>query len=141
LEVNVIFLETGRIWENLIPKVMKEYSWGTPPTNHAYRVFNKRTETMMESINVVIDDEEVGASSKGEEIQPIPKELPTPLANMVKPSFSIQETPAIPSATNSPPNPLVIVTSGNTSSASEDEDESTNPPKRSWVKLNQGNQA
>jgi hypothetical protein len=29
----------------------------------------------MESINVVIDDEEVGASSKGEEIQPIPTEL------------------------------------------------------------------
>jgi len=32
LEVNVIFFETGRIWENLITKVMKGYSWGTPLT-------------------------------------------------------------------------------------------------------------
>jgi hypothetical protein len=31
LEVNVIFFEIGRIWENLIPKVMKGYSCGTPP--------------------------------------------------------------------------------------------------------------
>jgi hypothetical protein len=32
LEVNVIFFETRRIWESLIPKLMKGYSWGTPPT-------------------------------------------------------------------------------------------------------------
>jgi hypothetical protein len=32
LEANVIFFEIGRIWENLIAKVMKEYFWGTPPT-------------------------------------------------------------------------------------------------------------
>jgi hypothetical protein len=31
--------------------------------NRAYRVFNKRTEIVMESINVVINDEEVGAST------------------------------------------------------------------------------
>jgi hypothetical protein len=32
LEVNVVFFETGRIWKNLIPKVMKGYSWATQPT-------------------------------------------------------------------------------------------------------------
>jgi hypothetical protein len=32
LEVNVIFFETRRIWENFIPKVTKGYSWATPPT-------------------------------------------------------------------------------------------------------------
>jgi hypothetical protein len=31
LEVIVIFFEIGRIWENLIPKVLKGYSRGTPP--------------------------------------------------------------------------------------------------------------
>jgi hypothetical protein len=36
----------------------------------AYRVFNKRTETMMESINVIIDDEEIEASSKGWKFSP-----------------------------------------------------------------------
>jgi hypothetical protein len=32
LKVNAIFFEIGRILGNLIPKVMKVYSWGTPPT-------------------------------------------------------------------------------------------------------------
>jgi len=32
LEVNATFFEIEKIWENLIPKVMKEYSWDTPPT-------------------------------------------------------------------------------------------------------------
>jgi hypothetical protein len=140
LEVNVIFFETGRIWENLIPKVMNGYSWGYSINSRAYRVFNKRTEIAMESINVVIDDEEIEASSKGEEIQPIPEELPTPSADIVKPSSSTQETLVIPSAADSPPDPPVNVTSGNNASASEDEDESTNPPKRSLVKLNHSSQ-
>jgi len=55
---------------------------------------------------------------------------------MVKPSSSTQETSVIPSAADSLLDPLEIVTSGNTASASEDEDESMNPPERSWVKLN-----
>jgi hypothetical protein len=103
----------------------------------------------MESINVVIDDEEVGSPSKGEKTQSFPKELPTPSADMVKPSSSTQETSVIPSTTDTLPDPPVIsstadsfpdspkiVTFGNTANASEDEDESTNPPKRSWFKLN-----
>jgi hypothetical protein len=32
---------------------------GYSTNSRAYRVFNKRTETMMESINVVVDDGEV----------------------------------------------------------------------------------
>jgi hypothetical protein len=59
----------------------------------------------MESINVIIDNEEVGSPSKGEETQPILEELPTPPADMVKPFCSIQETPGIPSAANSLQNP------------------------------------
>jgi hypothetical protein len=31
LEVSATFLETEKIWKNLIPKVMNEYSWDTPP--------------------------------------------------------------------------------------------------------------
>jgi len=93
----------------------------------------------MESINVVIDNEEVGESSKGEEIQSIPTELPIPSADMIEPFASPQETPAISSAAESLLDPH-SVTSENTSSASKDEDEPTNPPKRSWVKLNHPSQ-
>jgi hypothetical protein len=32
LEVSATSFETEKIWENLIPNVMKEYSWDTPPT-------------------------------------------------------------------------------------------------------------
>jgi hypothetical protein len=109
---------------------------GDSSNSCSYRVFKKRTETMMESINVVIDDEEFGASSNGEEIQPIPEELPTPSADMVKPSSPTQKITVITLAADSLPEPPVIVTFGNIASASKDEDESTNPPKRSWVQLN-----
>jgi len=63
---------------------------------------------------VAIEDEEVGSPTKGEKTLFFLEKLPTPI-DMVKPSSSTQETPVIPS---------------------EDEDEPTNPPKRSWVKLN-----
>jgi hypothetical protein len=72
----------------------------------------------MESINVIIDDEEIEAPSMGVENQPISAKLPIPSADVIKTSTSTQETP------------------GTTTSASEDEDNPTNPPKRSWVKLN-----
>jgi len=42
---------------------------GYSTNSRAYRVFNKRTETVMESINVVIDDEEVERPSRKEENQ------------------------------------------------------------------------
>ncbi|XP_062171006.1 uncharacterized protein LOC133876776 [Alnus glutinosa] len=84
----------------------------------------------MESINVIIDDKEIKASSKGEEIQPIPTELPIPSANMIKPSTSPQETLGMSLAAESLP---IHTTSNTTVSASEDEDIPTNPPKRSWA--------
>jgi hypothetical protein len=90
----------------------------------------------MESINVVIDDAEVGSLSKGERTLSFLEELPTPLVNMVKPSSSTQETSVIPLATAPPPDPLEIVPSKDTASASKYEVEPTNPLKRSWVKLN-----
>jgi hypothetical protein len=86
---------------------------------------------------VIIDDKEIEASSKGEEIQPIPTELPIPSANMIKPSTSPQETLGMSPAAESLP---VHTTSDTTVSASEDEDIPTNPPKRSWVKHNHPSQ-
>lgn len=77
----------------------------------------------MESINVVIDDEEVKAPSEGEENQLISAELPVPSADVIKTSpgmSSVESLPAFDTAV----------------SAFEDEDNPTNPPKRSWVKLN-----
>jgi hypothetical protein len=42
----------------------------------------------MESINVIIDDEEVGSSSKGEKTLSFPEKLPIPVADIVKHSSS-----------------------------------------------------
>jgi len=51
---------------------------GYSTNSRAYRVFNKikKIETVMESINVVIDDEEIEAPSKREENQLNSAELP-----------------------------------------------------------------
>jgi hypothetical protein len=99
---------------------------GYSSTSRAYRVFNKRTETVMESINVVIDDEEVDRPSGREENQLVLVEVTdgTTDNDMASPSVSPDE----------PPSPLPA--SDTTSSTSEDEDAPTNPPKRSWVKHN-----
>jgi hypothetical protein len=43
----------------------EEIFMGYSSTSHACRVFNKRTAIIMESINVVIDDEVIGSSSEG----------------------------------------------------------------------------
>jgi hypothetical protein len=49
------------------PKSDEGIFLGYSSTSRAYRVFNKRTENVMESINVVIDDEELERpSSEGE---------------------------------------------------------------------------
>jgi len=57
-------------WENLDEfdaKSDEGIFLGYSSNSRAYRVFNKRTGTVMESINVVIDDEEIG--TKGELLQ------------------------------------------------------------------------
>ena len=45
-----------RTLENLMQKVMKGIFLGYSTTSQAYRVYNKRTKTVMKSINVEIDD-------------------------------------------------------------------------------------
>jgi hypothetical protein len=99
---------------------------GYSTKSRAYRVFNKRTETMMESINVVIDDEEVERPSSREENQ-IDSVDPSAISvDSIKasPSVSPDESPSPPTASDT------------TSRASEDEDTPADPPKRSWVKHN-----
>jgi transposase InsO family protein len=95
-------------------------------TSRAYRVFNKRTETMMESINVVIDDEEVERPSSREENQLASVEVTNGTTDNDKASSSV--------TLDKPPSPLTA--SDTTSSTSEDEDTTANPPKWSWVKHN-----
>jgi hypothetical protein len=95
---------------------------GYSTNSRAYRVFNKRTETMMESINVVVDDEEVQRPISMEEKlldSAEPSAAPTDIIN--------------PSSKESPSSPT---TSNTTSTTSEDEDTPANPPKQSWVKHN-----
>jgi hypothetical protein len=75
---------------------------GYSSTSRAYRVFNKRTETMMESINVVIDDEEVERPSSGEENQLVSVEVIDGTTDNVKgsPSVSPNEPPSPPTASD-----------------------------------------
>jgi hypothetical protein len=80
----------------------------------------------MESINVVIDDEEVERPSSGEENQLVLVEVTDGSTDNIKasPSVSPAEPPSPPTASDT------------TSSAFEDEDIPADPPKRSWVKHN-----
>jgi hypothetical protein len=108
------------------PKSDEGIFLGYSTNSRAYRVFNKRTETVMESINVVIDDEEVERPSCGEEIQLAsvdPLETSTDITK-ASPSVSLAKSLSTPT------------TSDTIASASKDEDTPANPPKRSWVKVN-----
>jgi hypothetical protein len=80
----------------------------------------------MESINVVIDDDEVERPSREEENQLDSADPSVTSTDIIKasPSVSPAESPSTPT------------TSDTIASASEDEDTPANPPKRSWVKLN-----
>jgi hypothetical protein len=99
---------------------------GYSTNSRAYRVFNKRTETMVESINVVIDDEEVERPSSGEENQFVSVDPLVTSTDIIKasPSVSLVESSSSPT------------TSDTIASVAEDEDTPVNPPKRSWVELN-----
>jgi hypothetical protein len=72
--------------------IFLEYS----STSRAYRVFNKRTETVMESINVVIDDEEVERPSSREENQLISVEVTNGTTDNVKVSPSMSPMSLLP---------------------------------------------
>jgi hypothetical protein len=108
------------------PKSDEGIFLGYSSTSRAYRVFNKRTETVMESINVVFDDEEVERPSSEEENQLVSVEVTDGTTDNVKasPSMSPNEPPSPPTASDT------------TSSTFEDEDTPADPPKRSWVKHN-----
>jgi hypothetical protein len=64
LVVNAIFFEIGKIWKSYL-KSDEGIFLGYSTNSRAYRVYNTRIENVMESINVVIDDE-IEASSKVE---------------------------------------------------------------------------
>jgi hypothetical protein len=89
--------------------------------SRAYRVFNERTETVMESINVVIDDEEFERPGSREENQLSSVDLSAAPSDIIEPS----------------PNESSSSTALDTSpTTAEDEDTPANPPKQSRVKHN-----
>jgi transposase InsO family protein len=94
--------------------------------SRAYRVFNKRTETVMESINVVIDDEEIERPSNREENQLNSVDLSVAPSDIIEPSPNM-----CPNESSSSPTTL-----DTTPTTTEDEDTPANPPRRSWVKHN-----
>jgi hypothetical protein len=99
---------------------------GYATNSRAYRVFNKRKETVMESINVVIDDEEIQRPISREENQLDSVDVSAAPTGIIKssPNVSPDEPPSSPT------------TSDITPTTSKDEDTPANPPKRSWVKHN-----
>jgi hypothetical protein len=97
---------------------------GYSTNSRAYRVFKKRTETMMESINVVVDDDEVQRPISREEKQLDSTEPSAALTDIINPSSkeSPDESPSSPTTSDT--------------TTSKDEDTTANPSKRSWVKHN-----
>jgi hypothetical protein len=99
---------------------------GYSTNSRAYRVFNKRTETVMESINVVVDDEEVERPNSREENQIESVDSSAASTDIIKasPNVSLDESPSSPTTLDTAP------------ITSKDADTPANPPKRSWVKHN-----
>jgi len=88
---------------------------GYSTNSRAYRVFNKRTETVMESINVVVDDEEderpsISKESQLNTVEPAPTDC-----TKSSPNMSPEKSPS-PTASDTTP--------------SEDEDISAKQPKQ-----------
>jgi hypothetical protein len=90
---------------------------GYSTNNRAYHVFNKRTETVMESINVTVDDEEVQRSISGEE-----KKIDS-VDSSAAPTGIIEPTSKESLDESSP------TTSGFTPITSKDEDIPADPPR------------
>jgi hypothetical protein len=95
---------------------------GYSTNSRAYRVFKKRTETMMELINVVVGDEEAQRPISMKEKQLDSAEPSTAPTDSIDPApkESRDESPS----------------SDTTRTTSEDEDTPANPPKQSRVKHN-----
>jgi len=94
----------------------------------------------MESINVVVDDEETGSLSKGEKSQPIDTSLESssPVIGMVKPPPSPQDEQVSPPQITSPQEAVPTENLALDSDSSQDELDAAHPPKEpsSCVKLN-----
>ena len=71
---------------------------GYSSTSKAYRVYNKRTMKVMETVNVVIDESSDSSSEKG--IEELPKEILPPESKEVQ--EIIEQEPTSPSTPNTP---------------------------------------
>jgi hypothetical protein len=92
---------------------------GYSTNSRAYRVFNKRTGTMMESINAIVDDEWVQRSISGEEKHIDSVDSSAAPTDIIEPSSKESLDESSPT------------TSGSTPITSEDEDIPANPPRQS----------
>jgi hypothetical protein len=94
----------------------------------------------MESINVVVDDEEIGALKNGEKSQPAdtPLEASGLITGTFKPPSSPQDEQASPSQVPSPQKAVLIENPARNSNCSQDELDPPDLPKEplSCVKLN-----
>jgi hypothetical protein len=114
------------------PKSDEGIFLGYSTNSRAYRVYNTKTETVMESINVVIDDD-IGAHSKGEIPQSTLEALPFPTNVVSKPSSSavdhISIPPVSPTSTDVPPNPTNAMPTEKTDPTSNQHPKLINPLK------------
>jgi hypothetical protein len=105
---------------------------GYSTNSRAYMVYNIRTETVMESINVVIDDE-IGEQSKGEIPYAALEALPSPIDDVRKPSSSAVDSvsipPVSPAASDVPSDSTDAVLTKETYPTSDQELEPINPRK------------
>jgi len=123
------------------PKSDEGIFLGYSTNSRAYRVYNTRTKTMMESINVVIDDD-IRAHSKGEISQSTLEALPSPSDNVSETSSStidpVSVPPVSPTAADVLPDSTDAVPTEETDPTSYQDPKPINPPiePASWVKLN-----
>jgi hypothetical protein len=123
------------------PKSDEGIFLGYSTNNRAYRVYNTRTETVMESINVVIDDE-IRAHSKGEISQSTLETLPSLIGNVSETSSTAVELVSILPISPTTADVLLdspdVVPTEETDPTSDQDSEPINPPiePTSWVKLN-----
>jgi len=123
------------------PKSDEGIFLGYSTNSHAYRIYNTRTETMMESLNVVIDDL-IRAHSKGEIPQSTLETLPSLTGNVSETSSASVEPvsipPIFPTIADVLPDSTDAVPTEETDPTSDQNSEPINPSIEppSWVKLN-----
>jgi hypothetical protein len=114
---------------------------GYSTKSHAYRVYNTITETMIESINVVIDDD-IRAHSKGEISQSTLEALLSPSDNVSETSSSTVDPISTPhvslTAADVHPDSIDAMPTEETDPTLDQDTELINPSIEPafWVKLN-----